>query len=142
MDIAVERIIKAIEKDYNDLIKEIRKYTKRKIIVILYPDTNKNNYYLKKGIRYLNEILKNNKEIIYIDSYSILSIGSVITESSNFINSSLCILILFSNINISSIILLCFSINVFWLTSVLYVFGKVSLSILLINLSLFNVNSI
>ena len=68
-----DKIMKAIEKDYNDLIKEIRKYTKRKIIVILYPDTNKNNYYLKKGIRYLNEILKNNKEIIYIDSYNILS---------------------------------------------------------------------
>ena len=68
-----DKIIKAIEKDYNDLINEIRKYTKRKIIVILYPDTNKNNYYLKKGIRYLNEILKNNKEIIYIDSYNILS---------------------------------------------------------------------
>ena len=30
-----DKIIKAIEKDYNDLIKEIRKYTKRKIIVIL-----------------------------------------------------------------------------------------------------------
>ena len=67
------RIINEIEIDYNNLIKEIRKYTKNKIIVILYPDTYKDEYYLKKGIVYLNELLKNNKDVIYIDTYDLLS---------------------------------------------------------------------
>lgn len=69
----LNRIIKEIEKDYNELIKEIRRYTHNRILVILYPDTYKNDYYLKKGIVYLNELLKNNKEVIYIDSYDLLS---------------------------------------------------------------------
>jgi hypothetical protein len=67
------KIMNSIEEDYNNLIYEIRKYSKRKIIVITYPDTNKDNYYLKKGIRYLNEILMKNEEIIYIDSYKLLA---------------------------------------------------------------------
>lgn len=69
----LNRIIKEIEKDYNELIKEIRRYTHNRILVILYPDTYKNDYYLKKGIVYLNELLKNNKEVTYIDSYDLLS---------------------------------------------------------------------
>lgn len=68
-----DKLMNSIKVDYNNLIKEIRKYSKRKIIVILYPDTNKDDYYLKKGIRQLNEILKSNNEITYIDSYEILN---------------------------------------------------------------------
>ena len=67
------KIMNAIEVDYNNLIKELRKYSKRKILVIGYPDTNKDEYYLKKGIRRLNEILENNKNIIFINSYEILN---------------------------------------------------------------------
>lgn len=67
------KIIKEIEQNYNNLIKEIRKYTQKEIIVILYPDTYKEDYYLKKGIVYLNQLLKNNKEITYIDTYDLLN---------------------------------------------------------------------
>lgn len=67
------KIIKEIELNYNNLIKEIRKYTQKEIIVILYPDTYKEDYYLKKGIVYLNQLLKNNKEITYIDTYDLLN---------------------------------------------------------------------
>ena len=67
------KIITEIEKDYNSLIEEIRKYTPNKIIVILYPDTYKEDYYLKKGIAYLNELLKKNKEVTYIDTYDLLN---------------------------------------------------------------------
>ena len=67
------KIIKEIELSYNNLIKEIRKYTQKEIIVILYPDTYKEDYYLKKGIVYLNQLLKNNKEITYIDTYDLLN---------------------------------------------------------------------
>ena len=67
------KIIKEIELNYNNLIEEIRKYTQKEIIVILYPDTYKEDYYLKKGIVYLNQLLKNNKEITYIDTYDLLN---------------------------------------------------------------------
>ena len=67
------KIIKEIELNYNNLIKETRKYTQKEIIVILYPDTYKEDYYLKKGIVYLNQLLKNNKEITYIDTYDLLN---------------------------------------------------------------------
>ncbi len=67
------KIMTEIDKDYQNLIKEIRKYTSNEIIVLLYPDTYKEDYYLKKGIVYLNKLLKNNQEIIYIDTYDLLS---------------------------------------------------------------------
>ena len=63
------KITTSIEKDYNNLIKEIRKYYKNKIIVVGYPRTNKENYYINIGIKKLNRILKNNKEVTYIDTY-------------------------------------------------------------------------
>lgn len=63
------KITTSIEKDYNNLIKEIRKYYKNKIIVIGYPRSDKEDYYLNIGIKKLNKILKNNKEISYIDTY-------------------------------------------------------------------------
>ena len=67
------KIINEIELNYNNFIKEIRKYTQKEITVILYPDTYKEDYYLKKGIVYLNQLLKNNKEITYIDTYDLLN---------------------------------------------------------------------
>ena len=63
------KITTSIEKDYNLLIKEIRKYYKNEIIVIGYPKSKKEEYYLNIGIKKLNKILKNNKEVIYIDTY-------------------------------------------------------------------------
>ena len=64
---------------YNDLIyklnvsDELNPSKFYKIIVILYPDTYKEDYYLKKGIVYLNELLKKNKEVTYIDTYDLLN---------------------------------------------------------------------
>jgi hypothetical protein len=66
-------IIKEIETNYNDLIKEIRKYNKNKIIVIGYYSPNNDNYYLNKGVIKLNKLLKNNKEVEYIETYNLLS---------------------------------------------------------------------
>lgn len=63
------KITKSIKTDYNNLINEIRKYYKNKIIVVGYPRTKKEDYYLNIGIKKLNKILKNNKEITYIDTY-------------------------------------------------------------------------
>ena len=72
-ELKLNNIIKKININYNELIKEIRKYYKEKIIVIGYPTSNKDNIYINKGIIRLNNILKNNKEIIYIDTYNLLS---------------------------------------------------------------------
>ena len=66
----LNRIVDEIDIDYKKLIREIRKYYKEKIIVIGYYSPNINNYYVDNGIRKLNFILKNNKEVEYIDTYN------------------------------------------------------------------------
>ena len=66
-------MMQEIKNDYNKLFKEIRKYYKNDIIVIGYYQSNKDEYYTNKGIRKINEILENNKEITYIDTYQLLS---------------------------------------------------------------------
>ena len=70
--IKLEKIINTISIQYNDLIKEIRKYYKNKIIVVGYYESNTDDYYKNIGIKKLNEVLKNNKEVIYIDTYNLL----------------------------------------------------------------------
>lgn len=69
----LHQIITEILKDYKNLITEIRKYYKREIIVIGYYASNKNDYYLNKGIRKLNQVLSNSNEVDYIDTYNLLS---------------------------------------------------------------------
>lgn len=69
----LNEIIREISNDYNELIKEIRKYYKRNIITIGYYCSNKNDYYLNKGIRKLNETLSQTNEIEFIDTYYLLS---------------------------------------------------------------------
>ena len=66
------KINKDISREFNNLIKEIRKYYKNNIVVIGYFESNKDDYYINKGIRNLNNIYKNNTEIYYIDTYNIL----------------------------------------------------------------------
>ena len=65
--------LKEIEKDYQKLIYEIRKYYKNKIIVIGYYTLDKNDYYLNKGIRQLNRELKGLSNTSYIDTNKLLS---------------------------------------------------------------------
>ena len=66
------KIISNIEKDFENLIKEITKYYKNEIIVIGYYKSNKDDIYIEKGILDLNNYLKNNHKITYIDTYHIL----------------------------------------------------------------------
>lgn len=69
----LDRIIKSIELDYNNSIKEIRKYYKEKIIVVGYYKSFKDDYYLNQGIKRLNSILECNSNITYIDTYKLLN---------------------------------------------------------------------
>ena len=63
-------IIDDISLEYKELLEEISKYYKDDIIIVGYPKSNKDDYYLNLGIRKLNRVL-NNK--IYIDTYSLLN---------------------------------------------------------------------
>ena len=72
-DNELNHITNIINNNYQQLITEIRKYYKEKIIVVGYFKSNKDNYYLNKGIRNLNNILKSNDEITYIDTYNLLN---------------------------------------------------------------------
>ena len=66
----LNKIILDIENDYNELIKEIKKYYDNKIIVVGYYKTNSNDFYQNRGISMLNKVL-NNENIIYIDTYNL-----------------------------------------------------------------------
>ena len=68
----LENSIYEIYRDYNNLIKEIRKYYHNQIIVIGYSTNNIEDYYQVKGITMLNNVLKSNEEITYIDTVSLL----------------------------------------------------------------------
>ncbi len=62
----VEDIIEKIKKEYNTLIKEIKRYYKKDLYVIGYPINYLESYYTSIGVRKLNNYLRNNKEITYI----------------------------------------------------------------------------
>ena len=68
---SIDNIIKSIEKDYNMLITEIKKYYPQDIYAIgyynIYPESDLYEY----AINELNNIYKNNKDIIYIDIYDL-----------------------------------------------------------------------
>ena len=66
----LNNIINEINIEYKELLLEINKYYKNKIIIVGYPRSNKDDYYLNLGIRKLNRILNTNN---YIDTYNILN---------------------------------------------------------------------
>ena len=66
-------ILNEIRNDYLSLIKEIKKYYHKDIIVIGYYPSLKDDYYLNKGITYLNKILREPTKVIYIDTYNDLN---------------------------------------------------------------------
>ena len=66
----IDKIISNIEKDYKKLIREIKKYYQYDIYIVGYYSVNTNNY-LNKGIRKLNNIYRNDKDVIYIDTYTL-----------------------------------------------------------------------
>ena len=66
----LNNIIDDIGLEYKELLKEINKYYKNKIIIIGYPKSNKDDYYTNLGIRKLNRIINTNT---FIDTYNILN---------------------------------------------------------------------
>ena len=69
----LKRIIQETRQEYDNLIKEIRKYYKKEIICIGYYQPNKKNDNLNLGIKNINFYLESQKEITYIDTYKLLS---------------------------------------------------------------------
>lgn len=61
-------ILNEIDNQYNKLIKEIRKYYRKEIYLVGYPQFNKNDYYLNKGLIRLNSILRRENNTIFIDT--------------------------------------------------------------------------
>lgn len=68
----LKKEVQEIQKDYLNLLKEIRKYYKNKIVVIGYFASNKTDYYINTGIKELNKTLQSAKNITYIDTYDLL----------------------------------------------------------------------
>lgn len=69
------KIDKVVQETYNSfekLLKEIRKYYHHKIYIIGYYE-DKNNLYLTKAIKKLNNYYSNNKKIIYIDTFELFA---------------------------------------------------------------------
>ena len=66
----LNRIIDEINNEYKKLLSEIKKYYKNEIIIVGYPKSNKDDYYLNLGIRKLNRILNTNT---FIDTYNLLN---------------------------------------------------------------------
>lgn len=67
----LDKIIKEIEINYDNLIQEVKKYYHGEIIVIGYYESNKDDYYINKGIKKLNSIL-NKENITFINTYNLL----------------------------------------------------------------------
>ena len=72
-DSQVNLVINNINHTYNNLLNEIKKYYKNEIIVIGYFSPNKNDYYLNKGVRSLNNYLSKQDNIVFIDTYNLLN---------------------------------------------------------------------
>ena len=68
----LNKILEEINKNYQELITEIKKYYHNNIVVVGYYSPNINDYYKEKGIQELNKILQNNQNIIYIDTNNLL----------------------------------------------------------------------
>lgn len=69
----LQKNIEEIEKDYNSLIEEIKKYYKNEIIVIGYYRNTNQDEYVNNGIRRLNHYLKSREDIIFIDTYNLFN---------------------------------------------------------------------
>ncbi len=67
----LDRVMNKIQKDYKDLIREIKKYYHEEIIVIGYYPYYEEDYYKQEGIKKLNNILKN-EDVTFIDTYDSL----------------------------------------------------------------------
>lgn len=66
----LNKIIDEINNEYKELLTEIKKYYKNEIIIVGYPKSNRDDYYLNLGVRKLNRILNANT---FIDTYNLLN---------------------------------------------------------------------
>ncbi len=72
-DISIPKLNKIIDEiniEYKELLTEIKKYYKNQIIIVGYPKSNKDDYYLNLGIRKLNRVINTNS---FIDTYNLLN---------------------------------------------------------------------
>lgn len=65
-------ILEDIQDNFNKLINEIKKYYPGKIYIIGYPDIPIENKYIKEGIKKLNTIYENTKQITYISTTEVI----------------------------------------------------------------------
>ena len=70
---SVNKIVENTITSYNELIKEIKKYYHNDIYVIGYYKTKKDNEYINEAIIQLNKYLKENKDIVYINTYDLFN---------------------------------------------------------------------
>ena len=66
----LNNIVDEINIEYKEFLEEIKKYYKNEIIIVGYPKSNKDDYYINLGIRKLNRILNTSN---YIDTYNLLN---------------------------------------------------------------------
>lgn len=70
-DGVIDRIILGIEEDFDRLIAEIKKYYTQDIYVVGYYNIYPESKLYEKSIKKLNQIYKNNKDVIYVDTYDL-----------------------------------------------------------------------
>ncbi len=68
----LEKIMIEIEKEIKKLIKEIKSYYQKEIYIIGYPEIPTKNYYIKQGIKKINQIYKRLDEVTYISTEDII----------------------------------------------------------------------
>ncbi len=82
-DISIPKLNKIIDEiniEYKELLEEINKYYKNEIIIVGYPKSNKDDYYLNLGIRKLNRVINSNN---FIDTYFLLNDRNKYFSNSN-----------------------------------------------------------
>lgn len=82
-------ILNEIRNDYLSLINEIKKYYNKDIVVIGYYPSLKDDYYINKGITYLNKILREPNQIIYINTYNDLNNDKYFPNSNTYLPNTL-----------------------------------------------------
>lgn len=81
----LDKIVNDTYKDFQSLIKEIKKYYLGEIYVIGYPRKNIKDNNLNEALRKLNNLYKDNEDVTYIDTYYIFKNNSNYLSNPNSI---------------------------------------------------------
>lgn len=81
----LDKIVNNTYKDFQSLIKEIKKYYLGEIYVIGYPRKNIKDNNLNEALRKLNNLYKDNEDVTYIDTYYIFKNNSNYLSNPNSI---------------------------------------------------------